>query len=270
MLEDLCFWECSPLFPGREKFEEVFGDDPVLLVEVVDGPEFHGQPVRRTRWRGAVINLRTVTYHGPQQIAFEFGSMFHATAHLNGSAYFQDSDDAYLKECVHCATTQGFRLTAQQLGNLKVTDFLLTQMSAGHFQRFEKYRAAANEKNHVLICDTEHHMGHGPSASHFFPTQLTHGTVWKFEPGQCPRRATCFEHLQAQGFNLLDSSHSLSSWVPVLGQLSSRQAKLLSGNGQHCKVEAAFMLYILGHCERRPTSTMPSPPQAMPSSSEGA
>ena len=88
---------------------------------------------------------------------------------------------------------------------------------------------------------------------------ITHGNIWKFEEGYPPRRATAMEHLQAQGFNMLDTSHHVSEWTDILGRFAPRQIKLLAGNGQHCKVEAAFMFFILGHLERR-TDTVYSGP----------
>ena len=70
--------------------------------------------------------------------------------------------------------------------------------------------------------------------------------------GSCVLRiATAFEHLQAMGWNCLDAQWPKTGLLPVLQECSPREIKLLSGNGMHLKVEAAWMMYCLGNTMRR-------------------
>lgn len=268
LLEDVCFWECAVSFPGKAKVLDIFKDDPVMLVEITDGPHLHGDPVRRLRWRAALINLRRLKWTGPKDhdsLQDAYNKMFHRFSVLDGDSYMIDTDENYFKESALMARRQGFEVSASELSKWSEPDLLMSQMAAGAYQRYKKFKVLAEKRGGTVLFDCDHNPGFGLSYGSDFPTMMTHGQIWKItESRGPPRRATAMEHLQAQGFNVLDKSHDITEWADILGQFSARQIKLLAGNGQHCKVEGAFIFFILGHLQRMDSHCADQLPRTQP------
>ena len=114
--------------------------------------------------------------------------------------------------------------------------------------------------NDILIADVDHNVNKGTFATREWPVQLTHGSMVMFgNQGSSWKLAVGMEHFQSMGFAAfgVDGSKIESPMNSILGNLTSRQQKLLAANGVHLLVSSAFTLYIMANVARRePVTTL--------------
>ena len=255
--EDIAFIECTPRYPIQSILESNFQHSH-KCIWVKLGPELFGWPHKRLRVVGAVLNLKTVMWHGPEDvrdIQKDFARRFHRTTSVGGDIFALASDAERMQEYCTFALKQKNHLSAEELAAIPKDELLRLLLPPGGVQRFYEWMDCAYDMalDGKIMFDVDHHPNtKGTSGGTNWPVNLRHGTVMAVNSDDADswKLMTAFEHFAAMGFlvfpELVNNFGEYPS-KPFLQGFSSTQLKKFLGNGMHLVTQCAWMLYVLGH-----------------------
>ena len=229
----------------------------------------HGDPSLRLRFHGYGMSQKRYVWTGPSSSAAvqkDFSLMFHAPRKCTACHYMMVSDEERMQYYVHLAANQGRVMQPEDFVGMEAEELCFFCLPPGANLRMQAWLALPNAQKVLnagrpFCFDVGCHPVRGGAGGDRFPCQLTHGTVVQalLPPGGGPLQlkiATPLEHLQAQGWNCVNTLCPRTEYMPIFNTLSTCSLKRLSGNGMHLKVEAAWMMYCLGHTVRREQANM--------------
>lgn len=256
--EDVFWAECTPRYPSERLASKLHFHQ---IVSITDGPELHGWLVKRMRSLMFGFSRRRFRWTGPETqegIAREFAAKFHKMARCTGEVLMCASDQDVQSEYIELARRQQFIITPDALEGLQPLDLLPMILPPGNVMRFNEwheFRQRSSQPHEVFITDTDHRLGtRGGNSGRDWPVQLRHGSIMLIPHDATQwRLATSWEHLAAQGFNLLPGAitegNPKSKMAPIFAKLPLHHRKHLSGNAMHLCTQGAFMMYCLSRLD---------------------
>ena len=261
--EHLWFAECTPRFPVKAKLADQLPDHDVLWLET--GPQLFGWPVKRNRLLMTGVNRKQMLYLGPRgaELEEDFKRRFYRGMVMAGDVFFNAPGHEVIAEYVEIARGRKFNVGHDDLEKLdseSVMEMVLpphgNRKIKAHKSRLQEIASdlRPGDAEPTYIFDAEQSVtGKGSSVGSEWPSQLTHGSIIHIKSNNYMRLAIGMEHFNSMGFTVWPSgrlSKPSSGLMNVLKDLKHRQKKLLAGNAMHLVTQAAWQLYILGHCVR--------------------
>jgi hypothetical protein len=252
-LIDVSITEHSSRYPGSERQGEAL-DGCCRVISIKGSAVRIGFPNIRTRSFGAIFNLSTMVWLGPdsdESIENEFYELFGRPCDLDGSVYMQASDIEVQGYCQELASTRKNILPDDWRTN-SLLSILPKLGPVGYVHRYAEheqiYKKQASDN---YFADLEHHPGKGVTHGRLMPTMLTHGFDWWFQPDTAKQRpVTPRELYAASGFdvyNELCADRPQSEAFDLMRDLKSDSLKLLVGNGLHLPTAALWIMYVLAN-----------------------
>ena len=255
--EDIAFIECTPRYPIETILESNF-QHTHKCIWVKLGPELFGWPHKRMRVVGAALNLKTVIWHGPEEvhdIQKDFARRFHRATSVSGDIFALASDAERMEEYCSLALKQKNHLRAEELAVFPKHELLRLLLPPGGVQRFYEWMDSAFDMGlgDKFMFDVDHYPNtKGTSGGTDWPVNLRHGTVMSVSSDDPDswKLMTAFEHFAAMGYLVFPELSEKFGEYPskhFLQSFSSSQLKKFLGNGMHLVTQCAWMLYVLGN-----------------------
>lgn len=139
--EDIVFVECTPRYPAQERLIAAFGEEAVVI-SVKTGPECFGWPARRPRVLAAVVNKRTMQWHGPPDLISleqDFAARFYKGMRLPGSALFVSTEAERANTYVRLAKGRKYNVDSASIQTTDSKQVMRMIFPPGALSRMEEW-----------------------------------------------------------------------------------------------------------------------------------